>query len=52
MEREIAAVLRWQSGALPGRPEGYFIEPYLAQYIDDLVRDMGCSTVRTWNPLT
>jgi hypothetical protein len=52
MKLEISRVLLWTSEVVPACREGYFIGPYLAHYIDDLVRDMGLPTVRTSNPLT
>ncbi|TVP42134.1 MAG: NAD(P)/FAD-dependent oxidoreductase [Gemmatimonadales bacterium] len=32
---------RWATQAFPDRPEGAFIGPYVAHYVDDLMRDMG-----------
>jgi dimethylaniline monooxygenase (N-oxide forming) len=52
MTRSIAEVLEWSARAFPGRPEGFFIGPYLAHYVDDLMRDMGLRTRRTGNPLS
>jgi dimethylaniline monooxygenase (N-oxide forming) len=40
MEREIARVLKWADEVFPGRSQGYFVGPYLAHYLDDLLRDM------------
>src|SRR5262249_25254550 len=40
MEREIARVLDWANDVFPARNEGYFVGPYVAHYLDDLVRDM------------
>jgi hypothetical protein len=51
MEREISRVQRWLGEILPGRPEGYFIGPFVAHYVEDLLRDMGLPTARSRNPL-
>lgn len=51
MEREIAHVLDWAAQVFPGRGEGYFIGPYVAHYLDDLLRDMGAPTRRAGNVL-
>jgi hypothetical protein len=51
MEREIARVLGWTAEVFPGCKQGYFVGPYVAHYIDDLVRDMGLRTIRKRNPL-
>jgi len=40
MEREIARVLDWANEVFPARSQGYFVGPYLAHYLDDLLRDM------------
>jgi hypothetical protein len=47
MEQEISRVRRWVGEILPARPEGYFIGPFLAHYVEDLLRDMGLPTSRT-----
>ncbi|MEV6767210.1 NAD(P)/FAD-dependent oxidoreductase [Nocardia sp. NPDC051030] len=52
MLAEIARVAAWLGEVMPGRPEGYFIGPYLSHHIDDLMRDMGLPTRRTGNLLT
>ncbi len=49
MEREISKVLRWASEAFPGRGEGYYIGPFVAHYLDDLLGDMGLPRRRTGN---
>jgi dimethylaniline monooxygenase (N-oxide forming) len=46
MEREIAHVREWAATVFPKRGKGYFIGGYVAQYIDELLRDMGLSTRR------
>jgi dimethylaniline monooxygenase (N-oxide forming) len=50
MEREIERVGRWLSARFPGRPEGTFIGPYVAHYVDELMDDMGLRTRRKGNP--
>jgi hypothetical protein len=40
MEREISCVHAWAEHVFPARPEGYFVGPFLAHYIDELMRDM------------
>jgi cation diffusion facilitator CzcD-associated flavoprotein CzcO len=40
MEREIVRVLEWANDVFPARSDGYFVGPYLAHYLDDLLRDM------------
>jgi dimethylaniline monooxygenase (N-oxide forming) len=52
MEREIDRVGAWLREALPARAQGYFLGPYLAHHIDDLVADMGLPTRRASNFLT
>ena len=52
MQAEIHRVSAWLSEALPARPHGYWLGPYLAHYIDDLVADMGLPTRRTSNFVT
>jgi dimethylaniline monooxygenase (N-oxide forming) len=47
MEAEVDRVRGWLGDALPARAQGYFIGPYLAHHIDDLVADMGVPTQRT-----
>jgi dimethylaniline monooxygenase (N-oxide forming) len=47
MEEEIDRVLAWNREVFPGRPGGYFIGPYLAHYVDELMRDMGQPCART-----
>src|SRR5262245_761097 len=49
MEREIARVLDWARDVFPGRSQGYFVGPYLAHYLDDLLRDMRLPTRRAAN---
>ena len=52
MEEEVERVSAWLSDALPARAEGYFLGPYLAHHVDDLVGDMGLPTRRTSNFVT
>jgi thioredoxin reductase len=47
MEREIARVLDWANEVFPARSQGYFVGPYLAHYLDDLLRDMKLPRRRT-----
>ncbi|WP_162958236.1 flavin-containing monooxygenase [Nocardia yunnanensis] len=49
MHGEITRVGRWLAEALPARPEGYFLGPYLSHHIDELMRDMGLPVRRTDN---
>lgn len=49
MQAEVERVRSWLAAVLPARAEGYFIGPYLAHHIDDLVADMGLPTRRTSN---
>ncbi len=41
MEQEISRVLQWASETFPARGQGYYIGPFVAHYIDELIRDMG-----------
>jgi hypothetical protein len=47
MEREIARVHAWADEVFPARSEGYFVGPFVAHYIDELMRDMRLETRRT-----
>ncbi|MEC3915273.1 flavin-containing monooxygenase [Nocardia sp. CDC160] len=49
MHGEITRVGQWLSEVMPARPEGYYLGPYLAHHIDDLMRDMGLPVRRTDN---
>jgi cation diffusion facilitator CzcD-associated flavoprotein CzcO len=49
MDAEIARVRAWLGHALPGRPEGYFIGPFQAHYVDELLNDMNLPTRRVRN---
>jgi dimethylaniline monooxygenase (N-oxide forming) len=49
MERQISSVLYPAAATTQTGPRGFFIGPYLAHYIDDLLRDMGLRTIRTSN---
>jgi dimethylaniline monooxygenase (N-oxide forming) len=49
MEQEISRVRRWVGEILPARPEGYFIGPFVAHYVEELLRDMRLPTLRTRN---
>jgi len=52
MEREISRVLEWASEVVPKCREGYFVGPFVAHYVDDLMRDMGLPRARTGSVLT
>jgi hypothetical protein len=52
MEAEIDRVRGWLGDALPARAQGYFIGPYLAHHLDDLIADMDVPTRRTSNFIT
>jgi dimethylaniline monooxygenase (N-oxide forming) len=47
MEREIARVHAWADEVFPARSEGYFVGPFVAHYIDELMRDMRLARRRT-----
>ncbi|HEX9114387.1 MAG TPA: NAD(P)/FAD-dependent oxidoreductase [Nitrospirota bacterium] len=47
IEKEISRVLHWASETFPGRGEGYYIGPFVAHYLDDLMGDMGLPRRRT-----
>lgn len=49
MEHEISQVLQWAAEIFPARSQGYFIGPYVAHYLDDLLRDIGLSCRQTSN---
>jgi cation diffusion facilitator CzcD-associated flavoprotein CzcO len=49
MDREIARVLKWTNEVFPARSEGYFVGPYLAHYLDDLLHDMNLPRRRAGN---
>jgi dimethylaniline monooxygenase (N-oxide forming) len=49
MQDEIRRVQAWLEQALPARCQGYFVGPYLAHHIDDLMTDMGLPAPRTSN---
>ena len=51
MEREVQSFHEWSSRTFPDRPEGAFIGPYIAHYLDELMREMGLSPRRRANPL-
>jgi cation diffusion facilitator CzcD-associated flavoprotein CzcO len=52
MEQEIDRVQYWAQQTFPAASEGYFIGPYVAHHVDELLRDMGLPTQRTRNVLT
>jgi cation diffusion facilitator CzcD-associated flavoprotein CzcO len=49
MEREIVRVLEWANDVFPARSDGYFVGPYVAHYLDDLLRDMRLPRKRAGN---
>jgi len=52
MQDELRCVQAWLRQVLPARDQGYFVGPYLAHHIDDLMADMGLPTRRTSNIVT
>ncbi len=52
MSQEIARVHRWAERTFPAASEGYFIGPFVAHYVDDLLRDMNLPTRQADNLLT
>jgi len=50
MYAQIERVRRWTEEMLPGSG-GFLIGPYIVDYLDELMRDMGLSTHRVSNPL-
>jgi dimethylaniline monooxygenase (N-oxide forming) len=52
MEQEIARVLDWANEVFPARNQGYYIGPYVAHYLDDLLYDMGLPHRRGGNLLS
>jgi hypothetical protein len=51
MKEEISRVQRWAERTFPSAREGYFIGPFIAHHVDELVGDMGLSTGRASNAL-
>ena len=49
MEREIGRLENWAKERVPESADGVFTGPYIAHYVDDLMRDMGLPTRRTGN---
>lgn len=49
MDREIDRLESWAKERVPELEDGVFTGPYIAHYVDDLVRDMGLPTKRTGN---
>jgi cation diffusion facilitator CzcD-associated flavoprotein CzcO len=52
MNQEITRMRRWAERKFPAASEGYFIGPFIAHHVDDLMRDMNLPTRRSNNPLT
>ncbi len=52
MDEEIDRVHMWLTSVFPNRNEGYFIGAYVAQYVDELMRDMDLPTRRAANPFS
>ncbi|WP_405491165.1 flavin-containing monooxygenase [Nocardia sp. NBC_00511] len=52
MQAEITRVGKWVAEVMPGRPEGYYVGPYLSHHIDELMGDMGLPVRRTDNFLS
>ena len=49
MSREISRLEGWASERVPELEDGVFTGPYIAHYVDELMRDMGLPTRRTGN---
>ena len=49
MDREIDRLENWAKERLPESEDGVFTGPYIAHYVDELMRDMGMPTKRTGN---
>ena len=49
MDREISRVRRWTAEVMPARSRGFFVGPYVVPHLDELIADMGLSTVRSGN---
>jgi len=49
MEKEIGRLENWAKERVPESADGVFTGPYIAHYVDDLMRDMGLPTRRTGN---
>jgi cation diffusion facilitator CzcD-associated flavoprotein CzcO len=47
MDREIDRFQRWATEVMPSRAGGFFVGPYLAHYLDELMDDMGLPALRT-----
>jgi hypothetical protein len=52
MKAEVQRVSAWLAEVFPARSQGYFVGPYLAHHIDDLIADMGLPPRRTSNVLS
>lgn len=52
MDGEIERLENWAKRRVPESGDGIFTGPYIAHYVDDLMRDMGMPTKRTDNALT
>jgi hypothetical protein len=51
MEAEIERVRLWAERMLPGPSNGYFIGPYIVDYVDQLLRDMNLDPHQANNPI-
>ncbi len=49
MDREIERLENWAKERVPEMEDGVFTGPYIAHYVDELMRDMGLPTRRTSN---
>ena len=49
MDREIDRLENWAKERVPEAEDGVFTGPYIAHYVDHLMRDMGLPTRRTGN---
>ena len=49
MDRKIERLENWAKERVPESEDGVFTGPYIAHYVDELMRDMGLPTKRTGN---
>jgi cation diffusion facilitator CzcD-associated flavoprotein CzcO len=52
MDQHIAHVRQWAKASSPVADEGFFLGPFTAHYIDELMRDMNLRVYRTGNPIS
>jgi hypothetical protein len=51
MEQEVRLLHQWADRTFPNRSQGFFVGPYVAHYIDELLSDMGLRTKRSSNAI-